>query len=90
MTRKQIDQACGCQMSGHWFDRSQWSFTSQAHYRTMDCLFGGTLKPYEQLKAEYKAIKQKTRHFAVTKHVPLYQRLGLQAGAMVSGQTSLR
>jgi len=68
--RKQIDEACGCQMSGHWFDSSQWSFTSQAHYQTMNALFGGSLKPYEELKAEYKAIKQQQRHFAVTKHVP--------------------
>jgi adenine-specific DNA-methyltransferase len=70
ISRKQIDQACGCQMSGHWFDRSQWSFPSQAHYQTMDSVFGGTLKPYEELKAEYKAIKEQRRHFAVTKHVP--------------------
>jgi adenine-specific DNA-methyltransferase len=68
--RKHIDQACGCRMSGHWFDRSQWIFPSQAHYQTMDSLFGGTLKPYEELKAEYKAIKEQRRHFAVTKHVP--------------------
>lgn len=70
ITRKQIDQACSCQMSGHWFDRSQWSFPSLAHYQTMDRLFGGTLKPYMELKAEYKAIKEQRRHFAVTKHVP--------------------
>lgn len=70
VSRKQIDQACGCQMSGHWFDRSQWSFPSLANYLTMDRLFGGTLKPYEQLKAEYKAIQGQRRHFAVTKHVP--------------------
>jgi adenine-specific DNA-methyltransferase len=70
VSRKQIDQACGCQMAGHWFDKSQWSFPSPAHYRTMDALFGGALKPYDQLKAEYKAIKQQPRHFAVTKHVP--------------------
>lgn len=70
ITRKQIDQACNCQMSGHWFDRSQWSFPGQTHYQTMNDLFGGALKPYAQLKAEYKAIKEQRRHFAVTKHVP--------------------
>ena len=57
-------------MSGHWFDKSQWSFPGEKHYRTMNRLFGGALKPYAQLKAEYKAIKQQRRHFAVTKHVP--------------------
>lgn len=69
ISRKQIDQACGCQMSGHWFDRSQWSFPGREHYQTMNALFGGTLKPYDQLKQEYKAIKQQRRHFSVTKHV---------------------
>jgi adenine-specific DNA-methyltransferase len=70
VSRKQIDQACGCQMTSHWFDKSQWSFPSPVHYQTMNALFGGALKPYEQLKAEYQAIKPQTRHFAVTKHVP--------------------
>lgn len=70
VTRKQIDQACGCKMSGHWFDRSQWSFPSQQHYETMNRLFGGTLKLYSELLSEYKTIKQKRRYFAVTKHVP--------------------
>jgi adenine-specific DNA-methyltransferase len=28
------------------------------------------VKPYSQLKAEYKTIKEQRRHFAVTKHVP--------------------
>ncbi len=70
ISRKQIDQACQCQMSGHWFDKSQWSFPSETHYKTMNKLFGHTLKPYAKLKAEYKSIKKKRRHFAVTKHVP--------------------
>ncbi|QSB01959.1 site-specific DNA-methyltransferase [Methylomonas sp. EFPC1] len=70
VSRKQVDQACGCQMSGHWFDRSQWSFPSVSHYETMNGLFGNTLKPYADLKAEYKTIKRQQRHFSVTKHVP--------------------
>lgn len=69
ITRKQIDQACGCQMSGHWFDSSQWSMPSETHYLTLSKLCGG-LKPYQELKAEYKAVKRRQRHFAVTKHVP--------------------
>ena len=70
ISRKQIDQACCCQMSGHWFDCSQWSFPSEPHYQTMNALFGYTMKPYAELKAEYKAIKQQRRYFAVTKAVP--------------------
>lgn len=70
VNRKHIDQACACQMSGHWFDKSQWTFPSAEHYQTMNRLFGGTLKPYAQLQTEYKTIKQQRRHFAVTKHVP--------------------
>lgn len=66
VSRKQIDR----QMSGHWFDRSQWSLPGEAHYQTLNALFGGALNPYEQLKAEYKTVKRQTRHFAVTKHVP--------------------
>lgn len=58
IARKQIDQACGCRMSGHWFDRSQWSLPSATHYNTMNRLFSGTLKPYAELKAEYKAIRR--------------------------------
>jgi adenine-specific DNA-methyltransferase len=57
-------------MSSHWFDRSQWSLPSEAHYRTLNALFCGTLKPYVELKAEYKTVQRHTRHFAVTKHVP--------------------
>ncbi len=57
-------------MSEHWFDRSQWSFSGETHYQTMNGLFGNTLKPCSQLKAEYKTIKEQRRHFAVTKHVP--------------------
>lgn len=70
VSRKQVDQACGCQMSGHWLDKSQWSLPSQTHYDTMNQLFGKTLKPYAELKAEYKSIKQQQRYFSVSKHVP--------------------
>jgi len=70
ISRKQINNACGCQMTGHWFDSSQLSFPSHDHYQTMNVLFGNTMKNYDALKAEYKAIKQQQRHFALTKHVP--------------------
>jgi adenine-specific DNA-methyltransferase len=70
LSQAQVDKACGCQMAGHWFSSHQWSFPSKAHYQTMENLFKAKLKPYEQLKAEYKAIKQKRRVFNVSKHVP--------------------
>jgi len=69
VSRREVDVACGCQMSGHWFDRSQWSFPSEAHYSTMAGLFGGLLRPYGEVKAEYRSIKQQERFFAVSKHV---------------------
>lgn len=70
VSRKQINEACACQMSGHWLDRSQWTMPSEKHYKTMNRLFGKTMKPYDQLRAEYKAIRPSRRSFAVTKAVP--------------------
>lgn len=70
ISRKQVDQACGKQMSGHWFGSSQWSFPSESHYLTLNNLFKNSLKPWADLKSEYKTIKQQRRYFSVTKHVP--------------------
>jgi len=70
ISRKQINQACGCQMSGHWFDKSQFTIPSEKHYTTLNKLFSGVLKPYPKFKAEYKAIKEKRRYFSVSKQVP--------------------
>lgn len=70
ISRSEVDKACGCQMSGHWFGRSQWSLPSEQHYKTMARLFQVTFKPYAELKAEYKAIRSILRPFNVTKHVP--------------------
>ncbi|WP_432745750.1 site-specific DNA-methyltransferase [Methylobacter sp. G7] len=39
------------------------------HSCNIGCSLWVIRKPYDQLKAEYKAIKQQRRHFAVTKHV---------------------
>ncbi len=70
ITQSHINKACGCKMAGHWFSTHQWSFPSKKHYQTMEKLFKKKLKPYDQLKAEYKAIKQTRRTFNVTRHVP--------------------
>jgi len=70
VSRAAIDKKCKCQMTGHWFGKSQWSFPSEKHYNTMNRMFGGVLKPYATLKKEYKAIKETRRTFNVTKDVP--------------------
>lgn len=57
VSRKVIDEVCNCQMSGHWFGRSQFHFPSEQHYNTMNGLFGGVLKPYAELKAEYVQLR---------------------------------
>lgn len=76
-TSKQVDQATGTQMSGHWFGRSQWSIPSEKHYQTL-CELVPSLKPYAELRAEYDAIRAKCgagpkgqgRYFVVSKEVP--------------------
>lgn len=74
VSRKEVDQACGCQMSGHWFGRSQFSIPSESHYVTLNQLFGYKLKPYVEFKAHYLHIRDKSnerrRTFNVTKAVP--------------------
>ncbi|WP_296592609.1 site-specific DNA-methyltransferase [Methylophaga sp.] len=74
ITQKQIDQACGCKMSGHWFGRSQWSMPPKNHYQTINNLVGGKLKPYAELYAEYRSLldghNASRRIFNVSKEVP--------------------
>jgi site-specific DNA-methyltransferase (adenine-specific) len=76
ITQKQIDQACGIKMSGHWFGKSQWSMPPEKHYKTIKKLVGnkGKLKSYKQLYQEYRQLRdhsnQARRVFNVTKHVP--------------------
>ncbi len=50
VTRREVDDACGCQMSAHWFGKSQWSLPSEQHYQTINKLVGGQLKPYKNSK----------------------------------------
>jgi len=74
VSRAQIDAACGKQMSGHWFGRSQFSIPSEQHYLTMDALFGGVLKPYSVFKKDFVSLrdagKNHRRTFNVSKEVP--------------------
>lgn len=74
ISQKQVDDACGCQMSGHWFGKSQWHMISEKHYQTLNDLVGGSLKPYVEIYQEYRHILNESnaarRTFNVTKHVP--------------------
>ncbi|MBL1264306.1 site-specific DNA-methyltransferase [Candidatus Methylomicrobium oryzae] len=45
------------------------SLPSAAHYRTLNKLFGGTLKPYEELQAEYQAVQRQNRRFGLARYV---------------------
>lgn len=90
ISRKAIDKACGCQMSGHWFGRSQFSFPSEQHYNTMNALFGYTLKPYLELQGEYRYIREQSnkarRTFNVTKHTPYTNVWDFKAVAFYEGK----
>jgi|TARA_A100001391_G_scaffold69064_2_gene44225 site-specific DNA-methyltransferase (adenine-specific) len=74
VTQKQVDNACGCKMSGHWFGKSQWSMIPENHYQTVEKLIGKKLKPYADLYAEYRSLLDESnaarRTFNVSKHVP--------------------
>jgi len=73
VSSKHANEATKTKMSGHWFGKSQFSMPSRSHYRTLRRL-APSLKPYEALRSEFVAIRQKAgqsgRKFAVTKHVP--------------------
>lgn len=77
ITSKQVDEATGTQMSGHWFGRSQFSFPSRKHYQVLREL-APELRPYDDLRAEFDAIRDRVgaspreqgRPFRVTKEVP--------------------
>lgn len=74
VSRKAVDEACGCQMSGHWFGRSQFAFPSEQHYNTINRLFGHKLMPYIELKDGFRHSRDQSnrarRTFNVSKHVP--------------------
>lgn len=73
ITSKDVNAATGTAMAGHWVGRSQFSLPSREHFDTLRRL-APTLKPYDELRAEFVAIRDRVgrsgRYFAVTKHVP--------------------
>lgn len=74
ISKKDIEAACKCQMSSHWFGRSQFHLPSEKHYNTMNSLFAGSMKPYHELKSEYVDLRdgynRSRRTFNLTKEVP--------------------
>ncbi|MFM5604516.1 DNA-methyltransferase [Aeromonas caviae] len=60
ISSKEIDQAMGCQMAGHWFGRSQWSLPSEAQYARLQALFAkkadALCQPHHQLKEAYQGL----------------------------------
>lgn len=69
---RQVNEATGTQMAGHWFTRVQWALPTAKHYSTMRDLFnrsGGDYlrREYEDLRREYEELR---RPFNVTADVP--------------------
>lgn len=67
-TPRQVNEATGTQMAGHWFTRVQWALPTAKHYATMRELFnrsGGDYlrREYEDLRREYEDLR---RPFNVT------------------------
>lgn len=67
----QVDVLTGCQMSGHWFGRSQFSLPSRGHYETLQAHCSGLKMSYDDLKQKFLNLKSgiNRRFFSVTKHV---------------------
>jgi site-specific DNA-methyltransferase (adenine-specific) len=74
ITQKQVDQACGNKMSGHWFGKSQWHMPSEQHYNTIKQLTGDRLPDYQVMYEQYRGLLDASnaarRTFKVTKQVP--------------------
>jgi len=76
VTPRQVNEATGTQMAGHWFTRVQWALPTAKHYATMRELFGaGSLRrEYEDLRREYEDLRREyedlRRPFNVTPDVP--------------------
>lgn len=60
ISNKEIDQALGCQMAGHWFGRSQWSLPSEAQYARLQALFArkarALSRPHSELNETYQGL----------------------------------
>lgn len=46
LSRKEVDQLTGTQMSGHWFGRSQFTIPSREHYETLQTVSPDLKLPY--------------------------------------------
>ncbi|TXH50995.1 MAG: site-specific DNA-methyltransferase [Desulfurellales bacterium] len=62
-TPRQVNEATGTQMAGHWFTRVQWALPTAKHYATMRDLFnaqGGDYlrREYEDLRREYEDLRR--------------------------------
>ena len=77
--RKACDDACGNQMSGHYFSRVQWTLPTRANYEKLRAAFnakGGEYlrREYEYLRREYEDLRREyedlRRPFSVTADVP--------------------
>lgn len=77
-TPRQVNEATGTQMAGHWFARVQWALPTAKHYATMRDLFnrsGGDYlrREYDDLRREYDDLRREyddlRRPFAVTAQV---------------------
>ncbi len=72
VTQKKVDELTGCQMSGHWFGKSQFSLPKEEHYQVLQSACPKLIKSYGELKAEFLELRKKQgrRYFRVTKQVP--------------------
>jgi site-specific DNA-methyltransferase (adenine-specific) len=86
VTPREVNDATGSQMAGHWFTQSQWALPTRKHYETMRALFnasGGDFprreyddlrREYDFLRREYDDLRQQfealRRPFAVSADVP--------------------
>ena len=63
--RKKCDDACGNQMSGHYFSRVQWTLPTAENYAKLRAAFGAEYlrREYEDLRREYEDLR---RPFSVT------------------------
>ena len=65
LTAKQCDAACGNQMSGHYFTRSQWTLPTRANYDKIRAaaraIYGAEFafrREYEDLRREYEDLRR--------------------------------
>ncbi len=62
ISSRQVNEATGTQMAGHWFTRVQWALPTAKHYATMRELFNGQggdylRTQYEDLRTQYEDLR---------------------------------